>query len=113
MKLSVITICYNEKDTIRQTIESVLNQKFTDFEYIIVDGNSDDGTYDIIREYSNRLSKFISEPDNGIFDAMNKGLDHADGEYIFFLNAGDVLVNNKIFADIFDKSNSEDIIYEM
>ena len=111
MKLSVITICYNEKDTIRDTIESVLNQNFTDFEYIIIDGNSQDGTKDIFREYSDSFSKIISEPDNGIFDAMNKGLDHSAGEYVFFLNAGDILVDKNVFENIFSNSNSEDILY--
>jgi glycosyltransferase involved in cell wall biosynthesis len=111
MKLSVITICFNEKDTISQTIESVLNQSFTDYEYIIIDGNSNDGTYDIIRGYFNHFKKIVSEPDNGIFDAMNKALDFAEGDYIFFLNAGDILVNKNVFENIFSKSNSEDIIY--
>jgi glycosyltransferase involved in cell wall biosynthesis len=88
-KISVITICYNAVDLIEKTILSVLHQSYDNIEYIIIDGNSTDGTVDIIQKYANQLAYWISEPDGGIFDAMNKGLDHATGEWVNFMNAGD------------------------
>lgn len=89
MKISIITVCYNRKDTIEQTIESVLNQSYADKEYIIIDGNSTDGTQDIIQKYKDRLAYWCSEPDNGLYDAMNKGLLHVTGDVIAFLNSDD------------------------
>lgn len=89
MKISIITVCYNRKDTIEQTIESVLNQSYADKEYIIIDGNSTDGTQDIIQKYKDRLAYWCSEPDNGLYDAMNKGLRHVTGDVIAFLNSDD------------------------
>lgn len=111
MKLTVITISYNEKSTIKQTIESVLAQDFTDFEYIIVDGKSTDGTMEIINEFSDKFSLVISEEDSGIFDAMNKGVVHAGGEYVIFMNAGDYFVNNTVLTDVFNLNSEADLIY--
>ena len=89
MKISVITVCYNAVDTIEQTILSVIHQSYNPIEYIIVDGGSTDGTIDLINQYRNKIACFISEPDNGIYDAMNKGIMVATGEWINFMNAGD------------------------
>ncbi|MBX3042559.1 MAG: glycosyltransferase [Candidatus Kapabacteria bacterium] len=111
MKLSVVTICFNEVSTIQKTIESVIKQNYTDFEYIIIDGGSTDGTMNIVNQYKNVVSRIISEKDEGIFFAMNKSLDLAIGEFIYFLNAGDFLVNNYIFSEIFEIVKSEDLIY--
>ena len=99
MKISIITVSYNAAKTIEQTISSVVNQTYQDIEYIIIDGGSTDGTMDIIRKYEDRIAYWISEPDKGIYDAMNKGIDVATGDYVYFLGADDRLVD----ANIIDK----------
>lgn len=101
-KISVITVCFNSQDTIRLTIESVLSQKYDDFEYIIVDGASSDSTMKIISEYDDRRLRVISEPDKGLYDAMNKATAIADGEYLSFMNSGDCFVDDMVLADIAD-----------
>jgi glycosyltransferase involved in cell wall biosynthesis len=98
MKLSIITVCYNSSATIRDTIESVLGQKYQDIEYIIIDGNSKDGTIEIVKEYGDRVSIFISEPDLGIYDAMNKGIRVASGDVIGFLNSDDFYSNSSALS---------------
>lgn len=95
--ISVITVSYNAASTIEQTILSVINQKNIDFEYIIIDGGSIDGTLDIIKKYQHKISFWLSEPDKGIYDAMNKGVKCSKGEYIYFLGADDVLINEFVF----------------
>ena len=107
--LSVITICRNAKKLFKLTSESLKHQKATDFQWIIIDGNSNDGTQDIIRKYERNYDKFISEPDDGIYDAMNKGLTHANGKYVLFLNAGDTLFNSKTLCTV-DFSKNVDLI---
>jgi len=94
--VSVITICLNAKDTIRQTIESVASQTYKNIEYIICDGGSTDGTQDIINEYADMIDIFISEPDSGIADAFNKGIDRSSGTFIQLLNADDFMPPDKI-----------------
>lgn len=89
-KVTVITVVYNDAVSLRDTIDSVLMQSWKNIEYIIIDGGSTDGTVDIIKEYANRLAYWCSEPDNGVYDAMNKGIGRATGEWICFLNSGDV-----------------------
>lgn len=89
MKITIITVCYNSKNTIEKTILSVINQDYKDIEYIIVDGGSIDGTVDIIKRYENYICKWISEPDRGIYDAMNKGIKMSSGDVIAFLNSDD------------------------
>ena len=91
MKISIITVCYNSSATIRDTIESVLAQTYADIEYIIVDGASTDATLSIITEYRERIAHIISEPDQGLYDAMNKGIAMARGRFALFLNSGDIL----------------------
>ena len=86
---SIITVCYNAAATIEDTIQSVISQTYHHIEYIIVDGGSKDGTMDIVRRYADRIAHIISEPDKGLYDAMNKGLRLATGDYVCFLNAGD------------------------
>jgi glycosyltransferase, family 2 len=100
--ISIITVSYNAVKTIEDTILSVLNQTYPNIEYIIIDGGSIDGTLNIIKKYQDRISYWITEPDKGIYDAMNKGIQKATGDYLFFLGADDVLMENviqRIFGD--------------
>jgi glycosyltransferase involved in cell wall biosynthesis len=109
--LSIITINLNNKRGLGLTIKSVLNQTYTDFEYLIIDGGSNDSSHDVIMENNNKLSYWISEPDNGIYNAMNKGILKANGEYLLFLNSGDWLNDNGVLARIFNTPRTADIIY--
>lgn len=97
---SIITVSHNSEATIERAIESVLNQTYNNVEYIIIDGNSDDRTDELIRQYANRLSIYISEPDDGIFFAMNKGIKQASGDFIYFLNSDDFFVDNRVLHDV-------------
>lgn len=118
MKLSIITINYNNAEGLKKTLESVAVQTYTDFEYIIVDGASTDGSVDIIREYENQLHithstihlLWSSEKDNGIYDAMNRGIRKAKGEYLLFLNSGDYLVDESVVGRIVPEFGKADII---
>ena len=96
MKISIITVCFNANKTIEQTIISVLSQTYHNIEYIIIDGGSVDGTIGIIKKYSSKIDKIISEKDNGMYDALNKGIIHATGDIIGILNSDDYFCNNNI-----------------
>ena len=111
--ISIITVSYNAVDTIKETINSVINQTYPNIEYIIIDGGSIDGTVDIIKKHENKIAFWISEPDKGIYDAMNKGIQGATGEWINFMNCGDVFANTQVLQSIFDKNNYKefDVIY--
>lgn len=110
-KISIITINLNNRAGLEKTINSVLNQTFTNFEYIIIDGNSIDGSRDILLSVSNKLAYWISEPDLGIYNAMNKGIIRSEGEYLLFLNSGDCFHNNEVLEKIFtNDQGSFDII---
>lgn len=104
MTLSIITINFNNKDGLQKTINSVIQQSFKDYEWIIIDGGSSDGSEDVIKTHQSHFSFWCSEPDKGIYNAINKGLLHASGDYIQFLNSGDWLYNStsleKAFAQI-------------
>lgn len=100
MKVSIITVSFNSAKTIADTIESVLSQDFPEIEYIIVDGGSSDGTVQIIRQYESRISKWISEKDQGMYDAMNKGIAMATGDVIGILNSDDVYMNKHVISDL-------------
>lgn len=104
-KFSIITVTYNCEDVIEKTIQSVLNQRYKDFEYIIIDGKSTDKTLSIINKYINNIDIILSEPDNGIYDAMNKGLNLANGKFINFLNAGDKYCTTDILSSIVKEVN--------
>lgn len=132
-KISVITVCYNAATTIEETMLSVLNQTYENVEYIIIDGASSDGTLEIIRKYAenpryaSRLALWVSEPDNGVYEAMNKGIVAASGDYINFMNSGDSFVDEKtlekaislfpdedtdvIFGDSIVRNSDGDLLY--
>ncbi|WP_316849774.1 glycosyltransferase family 2 protein [Pedobacter agri] len=110
-KLTVITIVYNNVRDIERTINSVLNQTYPKIEYIIIDGKSTDGTLAIIEKYRSKVSKIVSEPDKGIYDAMNKGLALATGDYVLFMNSGDEIFDEHTVQDIFDSAPGADIYY--
>lgn len=104
-RISIITVVWNDVSHIEGTILSVLGQTYKDFEYIIIDGGSTDGTVDIIKKYSDRLAYWCSEKDGGIYPAMNKGVSHATGEWVNFMNSGDLFADNKVLEDIFATSS--------
>lgn len=113
MKVSIITVCFNSAETIEDSILSVLSQDYKNIEYIVVDGSSSDGTLDILTKYRSQIHKYISEPDDGIYDAMNKGLKIATGEIVGFLNSGDFYTNQNVITEIAEaiKDNSVDCCY--
>ena len=114
MLLSIITVTYNASQWLERTIQSVVRQSYPRIEYIIVDGNSTDGTVEIIKKYRKAITQFISEPDKGLYDAMNKGLKLASGDYVLFINAGDTLYSDgtvQDIADLINKENVPDIVY--
>ncbi|WP_442589361.1 glycosyltransferase family 2 protein [Pedobacter sp. AW31-3R] len=110
-KLSVITIVYNNVRDIERTMLSVLNQSYPEIEYILVDGNSTDGTKEVIDKYSHRLGHYISEKDKGIYDAMNKGLALATGDYVLFMNSGDEIYGPETVSKVVDTAPGADIYY--
>lgn len=111
MKISVVTVCYNSEAVIEKTIQSVINQSFDDFEYIIIDGASTDETLKIIKKYKNKITKVVSEKDKGIYDAMNKGIAKASGEYIVFLNADDVFLHENVLKLAAEKMTDNKDLY--
>ena len=113
MKVSIITICLNNKKNISNTIESVISQTHKDIEYIVIDGGSSDGTLEIINSYKSDIDIIISEKDNGIYSAMNKGIAKASGEVLGILNSGDVYHDNKVIKSIvnFFRGSEAELIY--
>lgn len=111
MKLSVVTINYNNAAGLRKTIESIIPYRSDDVEYIIIDGGSSDGSVDHIKEYAGEIDYWISEPDKGIFNAMNKGMKQAKGDYLLFINSGDTLKQDISFDKILAHLNGEGMIY--
>ena len=109
-KVTVATVVFNDAANIENTLLSVLNQD-GDLEYIVIDGNSSDGTTDVIRRYSDKIDVFISEPDHGIYDAMNKAIDKANGEWILFMNSGDCFYSNNSVRDMISDLEDCDVVY--
>lgn len=109
--LSVITVVYNNVDHVERTLLSVLNQTYPHIEYIVIDGASTDGTLQVIEKYKDRIAKLISEPDKGLYDAMNKGLTLATGDYVLFMNSGDELYTPETVANVFAAADNADIYY--
>lgn len=110
MKLSIITINFNDHAGLDKTIQSVINQTFKDFEYIVIDGASTDGSVDVIKKYADKLTHWVSEPDTGIYNAMNKGTRLAKGEYCLYLNSGDFLAADDVLEKAFGYNFTEDIV---
>jgi glycosyltransferase involved in cell wall biosynthesis len=100
--ISIITISYNDKVGIEKTIQSVLNQSYVNVEYIVIDGDSTDGTIDVIKKYENKITSWISEKDSGISDAFNKGVNYAKGDWLIFMNSGDVFYSEDSLKEIVD-----------
>ena len=113
LKVSIITITYNSESTLIDTIDSVLNQTYKDIEYIIVDGKSTDSTVSIIHSYKDKISKFISEKDNGLYDALNKGIAMATGDIIGVLHSDDFYTNHQVIEKVVQtfKLNQADAVY--
>lgn len=111
-KFTIITVCYNASATIRETIASVLNQTYQELEYIVVDGKSNDGTVEILQDINDTRMKFVSEEDSGIFNAMNKGLKMAGGDYLIFLGADDTFFDKDVLKRVADKlTGCDEVIY--
>lgn len=110
-KISVITVSFNSAETIEKTIKSVLAQTYDNLEFIVIDGNSRDGTADILEIYRGMTDIMVIEPDKGIYEAMNKGISLATGDWICFMNSNDYFFNEKVVDDIFSREQEADIIY--
>lgn len=110
MKYSIITVNFNNKEGLRKTIESVIHQTFRDFEFIIIDGGSTDGSTDILKEYDSQIDCWVSEPDGGIYQGMNKGIKKATGEYLNFMNSGDCFYANDILEKVSEYPSDADFI---
>lgn len=110
-KISIITVAYNAEQFIERTLLSVIEQTYENIEYIIIDGKSKDNTLTIVNKYKDNISKIISEPDKSLYDAMNKGIAAATGDYIWFMNAGDRIFTKNTLSHIMENSNGEDFIY--
>lgn len=111
MNLSVITINFNNLEGLKKTVDSVLRQTYVDFEYIVIDGGSSDGSKEFLVEIADSVDFWVSEKDEGIYDAMNKGIGKAKGEYLMFLNSGDRLCSKNTLLEVFSKSHDADVVY--
>ncbi|HIF9066816.1 TPA: glycosyltransferase family 2 protein [Photobacterium damselae] len=114
MKVSIITVCFNAGDVIGKTIKSIIEQDYNNFEFIIVDGLSVDNTKDIIEENINNIDVFVSEKDLGIYDAMNKGIKLSSGDWLIFMNAGDVFASPDVISHVVDyihKNKNINLLY--
>lgn len=110
MKYSIITVNYNNKEGLHKTIESVIHQTFKDYEFIIIDGGSTDGSVEILKEYNNNITYWVSEPDGGIYQGMNKGIIRATGDYLNFMNSGDCFYSNDVLHKVASYNYNADII---
>ncbi len=112
MKLSIITVNYNNKEGLQKTIDSVICQTWRDFEWIVIDGGSTDGSKEVIEQYRHYFSYWCSEPDKGVYNAMNKGIVHAKGEYLNFMNSGDCFYESNTLDKVFSNNcMTEDMVY--
>ena len=112
IKITVITVTFNAREALERTIQSVIRQDYSALEYIIIDGGSQDGSLELIKQYSPQLAHWTSEPDRGIYDAMNKGIACAQGEYCIFMNAGDTFTDEHVVSRVFSELHpAADVIY--
>ena len=111
MKISIITVNLNNASGLEQTIQSVVAQSYQPIEYIVIDGNSTDGSKTVIEKYAANINVVVSEKDNGVYNAMNKGIANSTGEYFLFLNSGDTLLQRNSLKKLIDGSNNADIVY--
>jgi glycosyltransferase involved in cell wall biosynthesis len=111
LKISIITINYNNNEGLIKTVESVKSQTYQEFEYLVIDGGSTDGSVSFLENNKNLFDYWVSESDNGVYQAMNKGINKATGEYLLFLNSGDHFINNKILEKNHESIQEDDIIY--
>lgn len=109
MKFSVITVCFNDKTGLERTIKSVVGQTFSDFEYIVIDGASSDGSVELIQQYADKIDYWVSEPDNGVYAAMNKGIKRTQGEYCIFMNSGDTFYSYDVLEKVALSDFSSDL----
>ena len=110
MKFSIITVCFNNRDGLEKTIKSVISQTNKDYEFIVIDGGSKDGAKELLEHYDEQINFWCSEPDKGIYNAMNKGVLHAHGDYVIFMNSGDVFYQNNTLEIIANLNTDADII---
>ena len=110
MKYSIITVNFNNKIGLRKTIESVIHQTFRDFEFIVIDGGSTDGSVDVLKEYDSQIDFWVSEPDGGIYQGMNKGIKKASGEYLNFMNSGDCFYSSDVLEIVTSYQSGADFI---
>src|SRR5574344_778141 len=110
MSVSIITINYNNKNGLKKTIESVIEQSSSDYEFIVIDGGSSDGSVDVINQFSKNIYFWSSEPDRGVYHAMNKGVYHAYGKYCIFMNSGDVFFSSYVIEHVFAKPRNADFV---
>lgn len=109
--VSIITVVYNNRDSLEKTIKSVVSQTYPNIEFVIIDGFSDDGTLDVIRAYNEKIGYWLSEKDDGIYDAMNKGLKCSTGDYVWFINAGDQIPDPNTLQSVIDNDPAVDVYY--
>lgn len=110
MIFSIITVCFNNRDGLEKTIKSVICQTYKDYEFIVIDGGSKDGTKELLEQYDDKIDFWCSEPDNGVYNAMNKGILHSKGEYLIFMNSGDCFYSNSVLEDVKNLRLDVDII---
>ncbi len=110
MKLSIITVNYNNRDGLQRTIDSVIAQTWRNFEWVVIDGGSTDGSKELIEKYQNHFIYWCSEPDKGVYNAMNKGIAKAKGEYLIFMNSGDCFAGKDVLKKVFSYPHTADII---
>jgi glycosyltransferase involved in cell wall biosynthesis len=116
VKISIITVVWNNKETVKDAIDSVLNQTYKNLEYIIIDGASTDGTIEIVQGYKDKITMFISEPDKGLYDAMNKGINLATGDIVGILNSDDFYIDDKVIQRVvreFEKKNVDSVYADL
>ena len=110
MKYSIITVNYNNRVGLRATIESVVNQTYHNYEFIVIDGGSTDGSADVLKEFDDKITYWVSEPDKGIYNGMNKGIAKATGDYLNFMNSGDCFYDNQVLQHVADYGYNTDFI---